>query len=94
MIPLSDENPTLRPPYMTVAILAAMFASWILLQGAGFDEIALATDLALRASDGWRSLVARQIEVDILEVVLARAPDRDQAVGLGGRQSGFGHVWA
>jgi membrane associated rhomboid family serine protease len=45
MIPLSDENPTLRPPYMTLGILAAMFASWIVLQGAGFDDIALATSV-------------------------------------------------
>jgi membrane associated rhomboid family serine protease len=42
MIPLSDENPTLRTPVMTIAILGAMAASWLLLQGAGFDDAQLA----------------------------------------------------
>ena len=42
MIPLSDENPTVRFPIMTVLILIAMFAVWIVVQGAGFDERALA----------------------------------------------------
>ena len=35
MIPIGDENPTLRTPVMTYAILAAMFAVWIFVQGAG-----------------------------------------------------------
>ena len=38
MIPLSDDNPTVRPPLMTVLILAAMVSMWILVQGAGFDD--------------------------------------------------------
>ena len=38
MIPLSDELPSVRTPWMTYAILAAMFATWILVQGAGFDQ--------------------------------------------------------
>jgi rhomboid family protein len=37
VIPLSDENPTLRTPVMTIALLVAMFATWIFVQGAGFD---------------------------------------------------------
>lgn len=45
MIPLSDENPTLRTPWMAIAILAAMFAVWIFVQGAGFDATALATSV-------------------------------------------------
>jgi membrane associated rhomboid family serine protease len=36
MIPLSVENRTVRPPWMTVLILVAMFAVWILMQGGGF----------------------------------------------------------
>lgn len=42
MIPLSDDNPTVRLPIMTVLILAAMISVWILVQGAGFDSRMLA----------------------------------------------------
>jgi membrane associated rhomboid family serine protease len=42
MIPISDDNPTLHTPWMTYVILALMFASWFLLQGAGLDERRLA----------------------------------------------------
>jgi membrane associated rhomboid family serine protease len=35
MIPISDENPTIRTPLMTFAILIAIFAVWIAVQGAG-----------------------------------------------------------
>lgn len=45
MIPLSDENPTLHKPVMTWALLAAMFAVFIVVQGAGFDQIKLATTI-------------------------------------------------
>ncbi|MDE3052328.1 MAG: rhomboid family intramembrane serine protease [Gemmatimonadota bacterium] len=37
MIPLSDENLYLRPPAMTLLLLGAMFAVWILVEGAGFN---------------------------------------------------------
>ena len=42
MIPISDDNPTLRTPWMTYVILALMFGAWVLLQGAGLDERQLA----------------------------------------------------
>ena len=45
MIPLSDELPTTRTPWMTYAILVAMFGTWILFQGAGFDQGALAASV-------------------------------------------------
>jgi membrane associated rhomboid family serine protease len=45
MIPLSDENPTLRTPVMTYLLLALMGAVWILVQGAGFDTQALAASV-------------------------------------------------
>lgn len=41
MIPLSDENLYLRPPVMTLLLLAAMFAVWILVEGAGFNDYTL-----------------------------------------------------
>ena len=41
MIPLSDELPTIRTPWMTYTILAAMLIVWIFVQGAGFDQQAL-----------------------------------------------------
>ena len=38
MIPLSDELPTVRTPWMTYLLLAAMLLVWIFVQGAGFDQ--------------------------------------------------------
>src|ERR1051325_10825290 len=43
MIPLSDDNPTLRTPVMTILLLAAMTAVWIFVQGAGLDPTQLAS---------------------------------------------------
>jgi membrane associated rhomboid family serine protease len=45
MIPLSVENRTVRIPWMTMLILAATFAVWIIVQGGGFptDARRLAT---------------------------------------------------
>jgi len=45
MIPISDDNPTLHTPWMTWAILGAMFATWIFVQGAGFEELRLAASV-------------------------------------------------
>lgn len=45
MIPISDDNPTLHRTWMTWAILAAMFATWIFVQGAGFNERQLAVSV-------------------------------------------------
>lgn len=42
MIPISDDNPTLRFPVVTVALLLVMGAVWIFVQRAGFDSAALA----------------------------------------------------
>src|SRR5205814_2751797 len=41
-IPISDDNPTLRFPLMTVLLLLACGAVWILVQGAGTDPRLLA----------------------------------------------------
>jgi membrane associated rhomboid family serine protease len=43
MIPLSDDLPTLRAPWMTWVILGLMFAVWLLVERAGVDPLALAT---------------------------------------------------
>lgn len=45
MIPISDENPHLRTPYVTYALLASLALVWLLAQGAGFDVVALATSV-------------------------------------------------
>jgi membrane associated rhomboid family serine protease len=42
MFPISDENPTLRAPVMTIAILIVIALAWFLWQGAGFDPMRLA----------------------------------------------------
>ena len=46
VIPLSDENPTLRTPIMTWIILGAMFAVWFAVQGGGLPG----TDVQLAKS--------------------------------------------
>ena len=38
MFPLRDENPTELTPFITVAIILANVAVWILVQGAGVDQ--------------------------------------------------------
>lgn len=43
MFPISDDNPTLRTPVVTILLLVAIAAMWVLVQGAGFDPVALAT---------------------------------------------------
>lgn len=42
MIPLSDDNPTVRLPVMTLAILVAMAVVWLFVQEGGFDQRILA----------------------------------------------------
>jgi membrane associated rhomboid family serine protease len=42
MFPIGDENPTLRTPIVTYLLLAALLVVWLLVQGGGFDERALA----------------------------------------------------
>jgi membrane associated rhomboid family serine protease len=41
MIPLHDENPTIRTPIMTWLILGVMFAVWVLVQGGGMNDVQL-----------------------------------------------------
>src|SRR5690606_37023110 len=41
MFPLKDDNPTEIFPILTLAIIAACGAAWVLLQGAGLDESVL-----------------------------------------------------
>jgi membrane associated rhomboid family serine protease len=45
MIPLSDDNPTLRRPVMTWVLLAALVAVWVVVQGAGLEEFRLAASV-------------------------------------------------
>jgi len=37
MFPIKDENPTLRTPIVTIAIMALNIAAWLLIQGAGSE---------------------------------------------------------
>jgi membrane associated rhomboid family serine protease len=41
MFPIGDDNPTFRRPVVTYALLATIFAVWLLVQGAGLDFHAL-----------------------------------------------------
>ncbi|MCI0573062.1 MAG: rhomboid family intramembrane serine protease [Myxococcaceae bacterium] len=45
MIPISDDNPTLRTPWMTYLILATLGVVWFRIQGAGFNGFALASSV-------------------------------------------------
>jgi membrane associated rhomboid family serine protease len=45
MFPIGDENPTLRTPIVTYLLLAALLAVWVLVQGGGLDEGALAASV-------------------------------------------------
>jgi len=45
MIPISDENPTLRTPVMTYALLAVTVATWVFFQGAGTSPTRLAISI-------------------------------------------------
>lgn len=45
MFPLSDENPTVRTPVMTYVLIAGIVGIWILVQGAGLDQQALAASI-------------------------------------------------
>ncbi len=38
MFPYKDENPTLHPPVVTVALILANAASWVLVQGMGTEQ--------------------------------------------------------
>ncbi|MFP2924091.1 rhomboid family intramembrane serine protease [Pyxidicoccus sp. 3LG] len=42
MIPISDDNPTLRTPVVTYLLLGTIFFIWVVIQGAGLDEFRLA----------------------------------------------------
>lgn len=43
MFPVSDDNPTFRTPIVTIGIIVAMLAVWVFVQGAGLDDVVLAT---------------------------------------------------
>jgi len=45
MIPLGDDLPTFRTPWAMYFILALMWATWILVQGAGLDTVTLAASV-------------------------------------------------
>jgi len=45
MIPIGDDNPTVRVPLATIFILVTMFAVWVLVQGAGLDDNLLAASV-------------------------------------------------
>lgn len=42
MIPISDDNPTLRTPWVTYGLLGTLALVWLFVQGAGFNPEALA----------------------------------------------------
>lgn len=45
VIPIRDENPTLRTPVVTIALLVTLAAVWVFVQGAGLDREVLAASI-------------------------------------------------
>ena len=45
MIPISDDNRTLRFPLVTIALLVVMGLVWVLIQGAGLSPTVLAASV-------------------------------------------------
>jgi membrane associated rhomboid family serine protease len=45
MFPLSDENPTVRTPVTTYLLIGTIVGVWVLVQGAGLDQQALAVSI-------------------------------------------------
>ena len=45
MIPIGDDNPTLKTPVMTFVLLGATIGSWLVVQGAGFESEQLAASV-------------------------------------------------
>ena len=45
MIPIGDDNPTLRTPIVTYLLLASLLAVWLVVQGGGFDAHTLAATI-------------------------------------------------
>jgi membrane associated rhomboid family serine protease len=45
MIPIGDDNPTLRTPIVTYLLLAALLGVWLVVQGGGFDAQTLAATI-------------------------------------------------
>jgi len=45
LIPLSDDNPTIRTPVVTIVILVLLGLVWLLVQRGGFDDYALVASI-------------------------------------------------
>ena len=45
MFPINDENPTLRTPWMTIALLVVTWATWFYIQGGGASAQSLAISI-------------------------------------------------
>jgi membrane associated rhomboid family serine protease len=45
MFPISDDNPTLRTPVVTIALLMVLAFVWVFVQGASFDPYSLAASV-------------------------------------------------
>jgi membrane associated rhomboid family serine protease len=45
VIPIGDDNPTLRTPILTYVIAGLILAAWVFVQGAGFNEMSLVSSV-------------------------------------------------
>ena len=79
MIPISDENPTLRTPVVTYLLLATMLATWVLFEGAGKGT------MVVRAAFTWEDVEKRE-KVQVGDVAVLA--DRDWPLELQGQRLG------
>jgi membrane associated rhomboid family serine protease len=78
MIPIGDDNPTLRFPVMTYSLIAINVAVWLLVEHAGLDPVILATKVCnLGMVPGEITHLARVGESVPLGQGLACVVDRD-----------------
>src|SRR5438128_8207413 len=65
MIPIRDENPTLRTPIVTLAIIAANLLVWLVVEGAGAERPMLTALCSLALVPGELTGRAQQTAIDL-----------------------------
>src|SRR5262245_23955042 len=70
MFPIRDDNPTLRTPVITIAIIAANVIAWVVVQGFGRDQALVASVCELGLVPGAITGRARTQAVELAPGIL------------------------
>jgi membrane associated rhomboid family serine protease len=70
MFPIRDDNPTLRTPVITIALIAVNVLAWVLVQGLGSDTRLVASVCELGLIPGEITAQARERAVELAPGVL------------------------